>query len=83
MRFEGAPFVGPPRCESAESPVSGLVERLKTEGYEVRWCQEPGVARAVDLQGWEVVYHDLGGGRRAILRCHDWPYPQTLIKRRE
>jgi hypothetical protein len=61
---------------------SGLMERLKAEGYEVRWCQEPGVARAVDLQGWEMAYENVSDGRRAVLRCRDRSYPQTLIKRR-
>jgi hypothetical protein len=61
---------------------SGLVAQHEAAGYQVRWCADLGVARALDIEGWEYAYQDLGGGRLAILRLQDGPYNQTLIRRR-
>ena len=62
---------------------SGLQGQLAAEGYRVKWCFDGAVARAVDLDGWEVVYQDLGEGRRAMLKLRDRPDNQTLLKKRQ
>jgi hypothetical protein len=61
---------------------SGLLARLETEGYEVRWCADRSLSRRVDLEGWEVVREGVDGGRRVIFRLRDRPDNQTLIRRR-
>jgi Protein of unknown function (DUF1156) len=61
---------------------SGLLARLETEGYEVRWCADRNLSRRVDLEGWEVLREGIDGGRRVIFRLRDRPDNQTLIRRR-
>lgn len=61
---------------------SGLQSQLEADGYKVKWCFDGKIARAVDIEGWELVYQNLGAGRRAILKLQDRPDNQTLIKKR-
>lgn len=61
---------------------SGLLRRLEAEGYRAKWCFDRDVARAIDIDGWELVYVDSGDGQRAILRLRDRPDNQTLLKKR-
>ena len=61
---------------------AGLIKGLEAQGYQTRWCSDPQLSRALDVEGWELVYQELGGGQRAVLRLQDRPYNQTLIKKR-
>jgi TIR domain len=59
---------------------AGIVGQLEAAGYQVRWCVDGGLARALVIDGWEYVYQERDG-RRAILRMRDLPQNQTLVKR--
>lgn len=61
---------------------SGLLRKLEAEGYRVRWRFDRDVARAVDIEAWDLVHQDLGDGRVAMLKLHDRPDNQTLLKKR-
>ena len=61
---------------------SGLLRQLEAEGYRVRWRFDRDVARAVDIEAWELVHQDLGDGRVAMLKLRDRPDNQTLLKKR-
>lgn len=61
---------------------SGLLRKLDAEGYRVRWRFDRDVARAVDIEAWDLVHQDLGDGRVAMLKLHDRPDNQTLLKKR-
>ena len=62
---------------------SGLLGHLEAEGNEVKWCLDGRIARAVDIEGWELVCQDTVPGRRTIFKLRDRPDNQTLIKRRK
>lgn len=61
---------------------SGLLRELEAEGYRVRWRFDRDVTRAADIEGWELVYQDLGNGRLAVLKLRDRPDNQSLLKKR-
>lgn len=62
---------------------SGLQGQLEAAGYRVRWCFDSSLSRALDLEGWEYAYQNLGGGRRTVLKLRDRPDNQTLIVKRQ
>ena len=81
--------VAPPRLDIKEKFVDigyprdvGLVETLAAEGYSVRWCSEPRVSRAVEIDGWEVVIARDANGVLCTLHLKDRPANQVLIKKR-
>jgi hypothetical protein len=59
---------------------SGLVAKLKNEGYDVAWAWDTRLARLVDLEGWEIVIESYGQVLTRF-RLEDRP-SQTLIKKR-
>lgn len=81
--------VRPPQSEVVEKWVdlrypsdSGLQRKLEGEGYSLRWCGDPRLSRAIDLEGWEVVVEPDVRGVLSNFRLKDSPFNQTLIKKR-
>ncbi len=50
---------------------SGLVEKLKADGYDLKWERASDEATSIDLEGWELVIIDRPDGTRARLKIHD------------
>ncbi len=61
---------------------SGLLARLGTAGYSVRWCSDKQLARKLDLEGWEIVVEPSDNGVLSKFRLKTRPDDQTLIKGR-
>lgn len=61
---------------------SGLQQRLEAEGYDVAWCFDSRLARKTELEGYEVVVDRDAEGKEWIIRLHDNPSDQTLVKRK-
>jgi predicted nucleotide-binding protein len=60
---------------------AGILGRFKAEGREIRWCSDEKLARALDLDGWQLVRLMGDDGRDFVLKLHDRPFEQTLVSR--
>jgi TIR domain len=52
---------------------SGLIEKLKADGYDVYWERAMDEATRIDLEGWEHVIVERPDGTRARLKIRDAP----------
>jgi len=61
---------------------SGIQAKLESLGYRVAWCFDSGLARKVELEGWEVVVEKDLLGMPTSFYLRDKPENQILIKTR-
>jgi hypothetical protein len=64
----------------------GLIQRLESEGYDLKWEHAIDEAMSIDLEGWEHATIDRPDGTRARLKIHDAPVVGgyiVLLKRRK
>jgi len=64
---------------------SGLVAKLKDQGYDLKWDSANNEAMAVDIDRWEVVIEEQSDRRRVRFKIHDHPVVggyMILLKRK-
>ncbi len=52
---------------------SGILEKLRSGGYELKLDSANNEATAVDIDGWEVVTEQQPDGTRVCFKIHDHP----------
>jgi predicted nucleotide-binding protein len=59
----------------------GLVGSFAKDGKTIRWCSDDRLARALDIEGWQLVHQRDKAGKSFVLKLRDQPHDQTLIWR--
>ena len=87
--FKPGEAVKPPAVEIFEKDVSidypektGIIQKLKNEGYRSFWCADCNLAEMLDVKGWERVIERDRNGTLCSFRVKDRVSDLFLLKKR-